>query len=70
MVFAVSGNGGGEYSGLPLSYRLEKDGKKVGEGSAVTGEVTEIDFGTMGSGLYRLFAEIVLTDAHGKELVK
>jgi len=68
VVFAVSRIGGGEYPGLPLNYRLEKDGKKVGEGSAVTGEVTEIDFGTMESGLYRLVAEIVLTDAHGKEM--
>ena len=68
VVFAVSGSGSKEYSGLPLSYRLEKDGKKVGEGSAATGEVTEIDFGTMDSGLYELVAEIVLTDAHGKEM--
>ena len=27
VVFAVSGSGSKEYSGLPLNYRLEKDGK-------------------------------------------
>ena len=68
VIFAVSGSGSKEYADLPLSYRLEKDGNKVFEGSAVTGEVAEIDLSEMESGLYKLTAEMILTDARGKEI--
>lgn len=66
--FGVSDNGGGEYAGLPLTYHLEKDGKKMLEASAVTGEMTEIDLTGLESGVYKLVAEISLTDARGKEI--
>ena len=68
MSFAVSGNGGGEYAGLPLTYHLEKDGKKISEASAVTGEVAEIDLTGLESGIYKLVAKISFTDARGKEI--
>lgn len=66
--FALSDNGGVEYGGLPLSYHVEKDGKKLFEASSVTGLETEIDLTEMESGLYRLVAEISLEDARGKEI--
>ena len=66
--FGVSDNGGGEYAGLPLTYHLEKDGKKMFEAYAVTGEVTEIDLTGLESGVYKLVAKISLTDARGKEI--
>ncbi len=66
--FAVADNGGGEYAGLPLTYHLEKDGKKIFEASAVTGEVTEIDLSDMESGLYKMVAKISLTNAEGREI--
>ena len=66
--FAVSGNGGDEYAGLPLNYHVERDGEKILEGSALTGCMTEINIAEMESGLYKLVAEISLTDARGKEI--
>ena len=68
VTFALSGNGGGDYAGLPLKYSLEKDGKVVCEAEAHTGSVTEVDFSALASGLYRLVAEIALVDAYGNEL--
>ena len=67
--FAVSDNGGGEYAGLPLTYRLEKDGEEVVVASAVTGDVVDISLDGLESGLYKLVAKISLTDARGKEMV-
>lgn len=68
MSFTVSDNGGTEYAGLPLTYRLEKDGKKISEASAVTGEVTGADLAGLESGIYKLVAKISFTDARGKEI--
>lgn len=66
--FALSDNGGREYAGLPLTYHLEKDGKKILEASALAGEVSETDMSDLESGLYKLVAEICLTDARGREI--
>lgn len=66
--FAVSGSGSGDYVGLPLTYHLEKAGKKVLEAEAVTGEVAEVDFSSLASGLYTIVAKISLVDARGKEM--
>lgn len=66
--FTVSCNGGDEYAGLPLIYHLEKDGKKIFEASAVTGDVTEINLAGMESGMYNLIAKISLEDARGREI--
>lgn len=68
VTFALSGNGGGDYAGLPLKYSLETDGKVVCEAAAHTGSVTEVDFSALASGLYKLMAEIALVDARGNEL--
>lgn len=66
--FTVSDNGGVEYEGLPLSCHVERDGKKLFETSAVTGQETEIDLTEMESGLYKLVAKISLEDARGEEI--
>ena len=67
--FTVSGDGGDEYAGLPLSYHVEKDGKNLFEASSVTGEEVEIDLTEMESGLYKLVAKISLVDARGQEIM-
>ena len=66
--FTVSDYGGVLYAGLPLSYHVERDGKKLFEASAVTGQETEIDLTEMQSGLYNIVAKISLTDARGREI--
>lgn len=68
VVFSLSGNGGDDFEGYPLRYRLEKDGMNLLEGTSLTGDMTEIDLSEMDSGLYKLVAEICLEDARGKEM--
>lgn len=68
--FGVSCPVGGEgsLSSIPMKYSLMKDGSSVQKGEIMSGEIADIDFSGLASGLYVLEAEVVLVDERGEKI--
>ena len=65
--FGISYHGGNSDC-LPLKYAVLKGEEVVIEGEALSGKEEKVDFSCMASGLYKIVAEVVLSDAHGNRL--
>lgn len=59
---------GGDTESLPLKYSVMNGEEVVAEGDALSGIAQNIDFSDLPSGLYKISAEVALTDARGQRM--
>lgn len=64
--FRIRYVGAGECNGQPVRYRVYSGERQLVEGEAVSGDIAEIPFDSIPSGLYRVEADFSVSDASGK----